>query len=303
MLGAPQHELAAAPATPPAAPPAAPRPAAADGRIPGPDPTLLETSRLFQPSMLPRIAADGRLPRQAYARRFDVADARPRIGLILGGIGRSEAESRAAIDSTPAGVTLAFSAYATNTDSLLEAARARGHELLVSIPMEPQGFPLNDAGARSLLTGADAAANRQNLEWALSRMQGYVGATGSSDGLRGERFAEMGTAMTPLLEELGRRGLLYVDPRPGKTLTFPAGLTGRGVDLVVDDPPARAEIEGKLAALERLARERGSALGLAGQPRPLTVERVAAWARGLEERGFVLAPVSALLPPPQGAAR
>ena len=32
--------------------------------------------------------------------------------------------------------------------------------MLLSIPMEPQGYPLNDAGSRSLLTGADAGGQR-----------------------------------------------------------------------------------------------------------------------------------------------
>ncbi len=247
--------------------------------------------------MLPRVAADGRAARTAYARRFDLADTRPRIGLILAGVGLSEADSRAAIDTAPGAVTLAFSAYANNQDALMEAARARGHEVLASIPMEAQGYPLNDAGMRSLLTGGDPADNRRNLEWALGRIQGYVGATGASDGLRGERFADLTSSMGQVVEEVGRRGLFYIDPRPGRTGPIPGGVPGRAVDVVVDDPPARAEIEGKLAALERLARERGSALGLAGPLRPVTIERIAAWARGLEERGLVLAPVSALIAP------
>jgi polysaccharide deacetylase 2 family uncharacterized protein YibQ len=67
------------------------------------------------------------------------------------------------------------------------------------------------------------------------------------------------------------------------------------VDVVVDDPPARAEIEAKLATLERLAREKGSALGLAGPLAPVTIERIASWAKGLDDKGIALAPVSALV--------
>ena len=302
----PPEPVAAAPQPPPQPSPQpaaqpSPAPAGPDGRIASPDPALLEMSRAFPGAALPRIAADGRAARVVYARRTDPSDTRPRIGLILAGVGLSEADSRAAIDAAPGAVTHAFSSYAPNPDALLAAARARGHEVLASIPMEPHGFPLNDAGAKSLLTGAEPAANRSNLEWALSRIQGYAGATGASDGLRGERFAEQTSSMLPVLEEIARRGLLYIDPRPGRTMPFPTGVAGRAVDLVVDDPPARAEIEAKLAALERLARERGSALGLAGPLRPVTVERIVAWARGLDERGFVLAPVSALVGPPAKA--
>jgi polysaccharide deacetylase 2 family uncharacterized protein YibQ len=281
----------AAPAVPASPPPAKP----AENRIAAPDPALLEVSKAFPPAMLPRIAADGRTARAVYARPFDPADKRPRIGLVVTGLGMSDADSRSAIETLPGQVTLAFSPYASNPDALLELARGRGHEMLVSIPMEPQGYPLSDAGSHSLLTGAEPAQNRTNLEWALSRIQGYVGATGALDGMRGERFADQSGSLGQVVDELGRRGLLYVDPRPGAAK--PAGNTpSRSVDVVVDDPPARAEIEGKLAALERIAREKGSALGLSGPLRPVTIERIAAWAKTLDEKGIALAPVTALMP-------
>ena len=218
----------------------------------------------------------------------------PRIALLLAGFGQSEKDSRSALSQLPGPVSFAVSAYAGAQPAMLEAARAAGHEILSSIPMEPQGFPLNDAGTRSLLTGLPPEDNRLNLEWALSRTQGAVGATGASDGMKGERFAEVSGAIDPILDEIARRGLLYIDPRPGRAPSRP-GLLARAVDVVLDDSPARAEIEGKLVALERIARERGSAIGLAGQLRPVTTERIADWAKKLEARGLVLVPVSALV--------
>ena len=262
-----------------------------DGRIAEPDPALLEPSRTFPGAGLPRIGANGRLPRLVYRRPAPPPDARPRIALLLDGVGLAAADSRAAIDRLPGAVSLAFSAYTPNPEALLEAARSRGHEILASVPMEADGFPWNDAGPRSLLTGNPPAANRDNLEWAMSRLQGYVGLTGASDGLRGERFADQASSFSIVPEEAARRGLLYVDPRPGAPA--PPG-SGRTVDVVIDDPATRADIEAKLIALERLARDHGSALGLAGPLRPATVERIAAWAEDAGKRGYQLVPVSAL---------
>ncbi len=277
---------------PPPAPVTAPPAQVWDGHIAAPEPALLEASPAFPSSALPRIASDGRLPRLVYARPAPLSGTRPRIALVVAGFGLSSADSRAAIDALPGAVTLAFSAYTPTSEPLAAAARARGHELLASLPMEAEGFPWNDAGPRSLLTGAPPAANRENLEWAMSRLQGYVGLTGASDGLRGERFAGQTSSFNLMLDEVARRGLLYVDPRPGAR---PPRIAGRSADLVVDDPPTRAEIEAKLLALERAAREHGSALGLAGPLRPLMVERIAAWARDVEARGFELVPVTALV--------
>ncbi len=285
--------LLAAPATPALAAPAAK--AAWNGRIAEPVAAMLEVSRAFPLASLPRIAADGRLPRLAYRRPMAPADARPRIALVLSGIGLSTADSRAAIDTLPGVVTLAFSTYAPSPEALMEAARAGGHEVLASLPMEASGYPWNDAGPHSLLTGKTPLQNRENLEWAMSRLQGYVGVTGASDGLRGERFAEQSSSFGLVLDEVARRGLLYIDPRPGAP---PPHGVGRSVDVVVDDPATRADIEAKLAALERVARERGSALGLAGPLRPVTIERIAAWARDVETRGYELVPVSALVTEP-----
>ena len=72
---------------------------------------------------------------------------------------------------------------------------------------------------------------------------------------------------------------------------------GRVVDMVVDEPATRGEIDLKLAALERLALERGpaGALGYAGEASPVLVDRIAVWAGGLEGRGLAWAPVSAMI--------
>jgi polysaccharide deacetylase 2 family uncharacterized protein YibQ len=119
-------------------------------------------------------------------------------------------------------------------------------------------------------------------------------------GLMGERFAAS-EQMPPVLEELAARGLLYVDPRPVPVRPGgpPSARPGvRVADLLIDDPPVRSEIEAKLSRLEQVARDRGNALGIAGLPGPVTVERLAAWAATLASRGIVLVPVSALVPPP-----
>ena len=263
------------------------------GAIASPDPALLEPAPDFPGALLPRIGPDGRMPMRVYAPIADPADKRPKVAFLLVGIGLSDSESRSAIISLPAGVTLGISPYTPELTPLLAAARAHGHEILVTLPMESQGYPLNDSGPRALLTGADPADNARNLEWVLSRVQGAAGVTGASDGLRGERFAGSGVLFGLVQQELAKRGLFYVDPRPDRTVV------GAAIDVtnVVDDPPQRNAIDTRLADLEQRARDGKPAVGLAGPLRPVTVERIAAWARGLDGRGVSLVPVSALLPP------
>ncbi len=294
------HVPAAATALPPAAVmlpgPAAPSRSAADP-IPEPQAALLQPAPDFPGAMLPRIAADGQTSAQAYARLADPADKRPRVAMLVVGLGLSAADTHAAIEALPAAVSLGVSPYAHDAQGVVTEAHAHGHEVLVTLPMESQGYPLNQSGPHALMTGADPADNARNLEWVLSRMQGEVGVTGASDGLLGERFAETPAAFGPVLQDLAARGLLYVDPHPGAAAPGAAV----AVSLVVDDPAERAALDAKLAALEQRARDNGAAVGLAGPLRPMTVERIASWARGLDGRGLALVPVSALASRPAAA--
>jgi len=288
----------------------APAPPAQSGPRPGrdtpgpvtdPDPALEEPAPGLPGRMLPRIAEDRRMPMQLYAAGLDRSSRRPRVGLVLAGIGLNAATSEDAIRTLPGGITLAVSPYAADPDRLLAEARLSEHEYLLSIPMEPESFPLNDPGDHALSTRTSAEDNNRQLIWALSRFAGYVGATGALGLTRGERFASVPDQMNPVLAALAQRGLLYVDPRPGESEHDHGRLPSvwsRDVDVVIDEPDDAASIDAKLAALNRVAQQRGSALGLAGAVRPVTVERIAAWANELAANGLALAPVSALVGPP-----
>lgn len=267
-----------------------------------PDPALLEAAPNDPAEMLPRIAADGRMPMQVYAAGFDPSSRRPRIGVIVAGIGMNRADSVQAVRSLPKGVTFAISPYAGHLEDLLSVIRLADAEYLVSVPMEPQSFPLNDAGPHALMTNLPREENQARLYWALSRLAGYVGVTNALGPMQGERFAGVPEQINPILAEVGRRGLLYVDARRGG-----AGRPGdlphvwsRGVDLVIDQPAT--QIDQNLVTLEHLAHEQGSALGLAGAPMPKTVQRIAVWADRLIGQGLTLAPVSALVVPPSDQA-
>ena len=272
------------------------------GPISDPDPALLEPGPGGTSAMLPKIAEDGRRPSRVYAAGFDETTRRPRVGILLGGIGMDRAASEKAIRDLPAGVTLAISPDGTHLGSVLTAARLAGDEYLLSIPMEPQGFPKNDPGPRALMTNLSVTDNLDRLRWVMAQVQGYVGVTNALGVLRGERFVGTPRQMDPVLAEFAHRGLLYVDARlPGEGGQAAQNLVWSvDVDVVLDEPPE--DIEAKLAQLEQMARERGQALGLAGEPSPVALEHIVAWANGLMSRGLVLAPVSALVHPPAQVA-
>ena len=80
--------------------------------------------------LLPVIGKDGRTPFQAYARPFQ-GNGKPRIAMVVGGLGLNAASTRAAIERLPAEVTLSFVPYAEGLQGWIDLARAEGHEVML----------------------------------------------------------------------------------------------------------------------------------------------------------------------------
>src|SRR5690606_14076316 len=124
---------------------------------PAPDQALVEETA---DGPLPKIAADGRKPSEVYARPVP-PDARidRRIALVVSGMGISESATAHAIEVLPPEVTLSFAPYGSGLQDWIAKARAAGHEVLLELPMEPFGYPQNDPGPHTLLTGGDKGEN------------------------------------------------------------------------------------------------------------------------------------------------
>ena len=69
-------------------------------------------------------------------------------------------------------------------------------------------------------------------------------------------------------------------------------------DLAVDSVPTAAEIDRALATLEARARAHGNAIGVASGL-PISIERIAAWARTLDRRGIMLVPLTTAMTKPK----
>lgn len=235
---------------------------------------------------LPVIAADGRVPAQAYARPFR-PNGKPRVALIVGGLGLNAVTTRAAIERLPAEVTLSFVPYAEGLQGWIDMARAQGHEVLIEMPMEPTGYPDNDPGPHTLLASGGADDVTAKMNWLLGRATGYFGVTN----YLGDRFMASDAGMNAFLGVLRQRGVAFLDD--GSAGRRPGAWARASADRVIDQTQSPAAIMAQLNAIEALAKARGSALGT-GFSYPVTVEAASRWAEGLEARGLQLAPASAM---------
>jgi polysaccharide deacetylase 2 family uncharacterized protein YibQ len=278
-----------------------PRPGSEPQKKSAVDPQLLEESRHGK---IPKIAADGKRASVAYARPVklpaDKSDA-ARVAIVIGGLGVSASATAEALEKLPAAVTLAFAPYGLDLENLAANARARDHEVLLQAPMEPFDYPDNDPGPQTLLTSLTATQNIDRLHWLMARMQGYVGIAN----LMGTRFTASDQALSPVLNEIGKRGLIYVDDASSARsvagqVAGAQNLPFAKADIVLDASPTPAEIDHALARLELAAREHGGAIGYA-RASPATIARIDAWAKNAAGRGFVLVPISMMTVKPKSS--
>lgn len=240
--------------------------------------------------LLPIIAPDGRTPFEAYRRPF-LATGRPKVALIVGGLGLNTRLTQQAVETLPAEITLSFSPYAEGLQGWIDAARAHGHEVLLEAPMEPVDYPENDPGAYTLLANTQPSENVKKLEQVMSRATGYFGLTNYLGG----RFLNSDAAYQTFSAALRGRGLAFVDDGSA-ALRRDGGVARASAERVIDDQLSQGAIDQQLLALEAGALQRGSALGM-GFAYPVTLEKVAQWSRSVGQRGFQLAPASALTRP------
>lgn len=262
--------------TAPARPTASPLPAA----------PLDGLSRPGPHGPLPVIAADGRVPAQAYARPFR-PDGRPQVALVVGGLGLNAQTTRAAIERLPPEVTLSFVPYAEGLQGWIDLARAHGHEVLIEIPMEPTGYPRNDPGPYTLLSQGGPDDVEARLAWLLGRATGYFGVIN----YLGDRFAADPENSGAFLGAMRAHGLAFIDD--GLFARRPGAWARASADRVIDEDRSGAAVLGQLNAVEAAARQRGAALGT-GFSYPVTIDTVARWTAGLDARGIQLAPASAM---------
>jgi polysaccharide deacetylase 2 family uncharacterized protein YibQ len=260
-----------------------------------PEPDMLEQS---PQGPLPIVAPDGRRPLDIYARPWSGARG-ARVAIVIGGLGLSQTGSQQAIRTLPPEVTLAFSPEGNSLLRWMQAARQDGHEVLIQIPLEPYDYPRVNPGRNTLTVGASPAATLENLHRTMGRITNYTGVMN----YMGARFTAEPDAMTPVIQDIAKRGLLYLDDgtsarSKAEGIAAQQGAPFAAADLLIDASQDRGTILKKLDELERIARAKGTAIAT-GSAFDVTVEAVTSWANEAKARGIEIVPVSALVRDPQ----
>jgi hypothetical protein len=218
----------------------------------------------------------------------------PMVAIVIDDLGLNRPAARRAI-ALPAPLTLSFMTYAENLSHFAADAHAAGHELLLHVPMEPKNHAY-DPGPKVLRVGLTREEIAGRLAWGLKRFKGFVGINNHM----GSRFTASPEGMGQVMRELRARDLLFLDSVTSAASVAGPAAARAGVpfarrDVFLDhsrrDPGA---ILGQLEVLERIARQRGYAVGI-GHPHTTTLEVLAHWLPEARRRGIALVPISAIV--------
>ena len=174
-------------------------------------------------------------------------------------------------------------------------ARDKGYQVMIHVPMEPQGYPQQRLEKNGLLLSLGEDQVRERLNQYFSAVPQAVGANNHM----GSRFTEDRQKMGVVLSVLKEKGLFFVDSRTsprsvGYSLARDMGMQAGTRDVFLDNVQEEKAIRGQLEQLAAIARKRGSAIGIC-HPHGATILTLASALPQLREQGIRFVPVSELV--------
>jgi polysaccharide deacetylase 2 family uncharacterized protein YibQ len=217
---------------------------------------------------------------------------KPLVAIVIDDVGLDRPRSKRAWE-LPGPLTMSFLPYAKDLREQVKAARARGHELMLHLPMEPAGR--NDPGPNALLVSLSDAELRQRTTAALDSFEGFAGVNNHM----GSRFTAFKPGMETVLRQLKGRGLMFLDSRTsaqsvGDQLAQEMGVPSIVRHVFLDDEETLDAVRRKLAEAEAIARRLGFVVVI-GHPHEATLQALGEWLPGVQGKGLALAPATAVL--------
>ncbi len=218
----------------------------------------------------------------------------PRVAIVIDDVGY---DGRLAKQFLQINGALSFSVLprSTYSKSISRRVHAAGRDLLLHLPMEPRGYPEVNPGVGALLTEMTEVEIVQTLRKNLDSLSNVKGVNNHM----GSKFCESEQKLIPVMKELKRRGLFFLDSRTttgtrAYTVAKKFNIPAAERNVFLDNIQTPQAIRGQLKRLIQLARLKGGSIGIA-HPHEATLEVLRVEVPKLAAKGVELVPVSQLL--------
>jgi len=218
----------------------------------------------------------------------------PLVTIIMDDLGRSALTAEMLV-SFPEPITFAILPSEPHAVQVAEIAHAADHEVMLHVPMEPQGYPAVNPGDDALFVAQSDAEIRRRFDLLLAKLP-YV--TGANNHM-GSRFTEDARALAPVMESLREKGFFFIDSRTtGQSRVTEVarrfGVPTMDRNVFLDNVAEVGAIVREIKRLENKARRQGAAIGIC-HPYPETLEALRRELPEMHGRGITVVPVSVLL--------
>jgi polysaccharide deacetylase 2 family uncharacterized protein YibQ len=175
-----------------------------------------------------------------------------------------------------------------------EAAHQAGAEVMVHMPMEPEGYPKQRLESIGLLLSMDDAEIAKRVNSYFATVPHAVGANNHM----GSRFTQDAKKMEVVLRILKDKGMFFVDSKTspasvGYGTAQALGMKSAARQVFLDNVQDEAAIGKQLAQVAAVARKKGSAIAIC-HPHPATIRTLTAVMPQLAREGITFVHASAL---------
>ena len=241
------------------------------------------------------VLKESERPETGAVRRADGAP--PRVAIIIDDIGYADSAVVRGFLELDAPLSLSVLPGTPHGSSLARRAAEEGKEVLLHLPMEPEGYPDADPGEGALLLEHGHREIATRVTELLSEVPGVVGVNNHM----GSAFTRDRGRMRVVMSVIKESGLFFVDSMTtpesrgfdeAERAEIPSVRNNMFIDSRLDEL-GRLDVYSQLRALEEIALRRGEAVGI-GHPHPETLRVLRGAIPEMRERGFEFVFVSAL---------
>lgn len=261
-----------------------------------PLPVIEDDTPLPEDRILPRpsLSPSDEIPlwKKNAAPKFRIPEGFFPVAIVIDDVGINRKRTEMFI-ALPKEITLSFLTYGPYLKKLLPAAREKGHEVMLHVPMENI--------VRSPLTGPnplniDMTDNeiRRQMEKHFLLSDQIIGINNHT----GSAFTADANGMRAMMSVLRQHNLLFLDSLTsakslGRKTAYNEGVPFIRRHIFLDNEQNESYILGQLARLEGVAKKRGFAVAI-GHTYPETHAALKKWIPTLAARKIILVPLTSL---------
>ncbi|NJD90920.1 MAG: divergent polysaccharide deacetylase family protein [Geobacter sp.] len=176
-----------------------------------------------------------------------------------------------------------------------EYAHAQGRDVIIHIPMEPQGYPAQRVEANALLMSSSASEIESRIKGFIKEIPFVIGANNHM----GSRFTESEAQMKPVIAALKENGLFFLDSRTspksvGQKLAVAMEVRTASRNVFLDNEQSVEAIKRELVSAARMAGKKGGAIAIC-HPHPATIKALRETMPKLAAEGTVFVNAAQLL--------